>query len=82
MTLLPISDEVTVQKMTIFYEAVHQTKDAPQALAGVQREWLVQLRDSKGPLFDGVKDTIKGPGGLATAVNLAGPFIMNSQGKP
>lgn len=82
MTLWPISDEVTVQMMTSFYEAVHQTSDPPQALAAVQRDWLVQLRDGKGPLFDGVKDAIKGHGGLAAAVNLAGPFIMNSQGKP
>jgi hypothetical protein len=33
----------------------------------VQRKWLVKLRTEKG---------------LAQAVNLAGPFIMSSQGKP
>jgi len=82
MTLWPISDEVTVQIMSDFYEAAHKTGNAPEALAEVQREWLVQLRDGKGPKFDTVKDAIKGRGGLAQAVNLAGPFIMSSQGKP
>ncbi|MEO6786663.1 MAG: hypothetical protein ABI318_11065 [Chthoniobacteraceae bacterium] len=40
---------------------------APQALAEVQRDWLVKLRKDKG---------------LLEAVRLAGPFIMNSQSKP
>ena len=82
MTLWPISDEVTVQIMSDFYEAAHKTGNAPEALAEVQRDWLVQLRDGKGPKFDKVKDAINGRGGLAKAVNLAGPFIMSSQGKP
>jgi hypothetical protein len=38
-----------------------------EALAKVQRNWLVKLRTEKG---------------LSQAVNLAGPFIMTSQGKP
>jgi CHAT domain-containing protein len=67
MTLWPISDEFTIQIMSDFYEAAHQTGNAPEALAKVQREWLVKLRKEKG---------------LANAVNLAGPFIMSSQGKP
>ena len=67
MTLWPISDEVTVQIMSDFYEAAHNTGNAPEALAEVQREWLLKLRTEKG---------------LAQAVNLAGPFIMSSQGKP
>jgi CHAT domain-containing protein len=67
MTLWPISDEFTVQIMSDFYEAAHKSGDAPLALATVQRDWLVRLRKEKG---------------LAQAVNLAGPFIMNSQGKP
>jgi hypothetical protein len=33
----------------------------------VQRNWLLKLRAEKG---------------LAQAVNLAGPFIMSSQGEP
>jgi CHAT domain-containing protein len=67
MTLWPISDEFTVRIMSDFYEAAHKSGKAPQALADVQREWLVKLRKDQG---------------LAKAVNLAGPFIMSSQGKP
>jgi tetratricopeptide (TPR) repeat protein len=67
MTLWPISDEVTVQIMSDFYEAAHTSGNAPEALAEVQRNWLVKLRTEQG---------------LAQAVNLAGPFIMSSQGKP
>jgi CHAT domain-containing protein len=67
MTLCPISDEVTVQIMSDFYGAAHRSGNAPEALAEVQGNWLVKLRTEKG---------------LAQAVNLAGPFIMSSQGKP
>ena len=67
MTLWPISDEVTVQIMSDFYEVAHNSGNAPEALAEVQRKWLLKLRTDKG---------------LAQAVNLAGPFIMSSQGKP
>jgi CHAT domain-containing protein len=67
MTLWPISDEFTVQIMSDFYDAAHQSQNAPEALAKVQRDWLVKLRKEQG---------------LAKAVNLAGPFIMSSQGKP
>src|SRR5271165_2735075 len=67
MTLWPISDEVTVQIMSAFYQAAHNTGKAAEALAEVQRNWLLKLRTEKG---------------LAQAVNLAGPFIMSSQGKP
>ena len=48
-------------------KAAHQTGDAPEALADVQRNWLVKLRKEQG---------------LAKAVNLAGPFIISSRGKP
>jgi tetratricopeptide (TPR) repeat protein len=66
MTLWPISDQTTVQIMLDFYDAAERTKNAPQALADVQRDWLVKLRKERG---------------LLSAVQLAGPFIMNSQGK-
>jgi CHAT domain-containing protein len=66
MTLWPISDQVTVQIMSDFYEAAHKTGNAPEALADVQRNWLVKLRTEN----------------LAEAFNLAGPFIRSSQGKP
>ncbi len=67
MSLWPISDEFTVQIMSDFYEGAHQSGNAPEALAKVQRDWLVKLRKEQG---------------LASAVNLAGPFIMSSQGRP
>jgi len=66
MTLWPISDEMTVQIMVDFYDAAEKTKNAPQALAEVQRDWLVKLRKERG---------------LLDAFRLAGPFIMSSQGK-
>ena len=53
--------------MDQFYDAAHKTGNAPQALAEVQRDSLVNLRKTSG---------------LVKAVNLAGPFILNSQGKP
>jgi tetratricopeptide (TPR) repeat protein len=67
MTLWPISDETTVQIMTDFYNSARKIANAPQALADVQRDWLLNTRKEHG---------------LAQAVRLAGPFIMSSQGKP
>ena len=67
LTLWPISDEITVQIMSDFYKSAHDTGNAAEALAEVQRKWLLKLRAEKG---------------LAQAVNLAGPFIISSQGKP
>jgi tetratricopeptide (TPR) repeat protein len=66
MTLWPISDETTVKIMLDFYDAADKSHNAPQALADVQRDWLLKLRKERG---------------LLPAVNLAGPFIMSSQGK-
>jgi len=67
LTLWAVSDQTTVQIMADFYEAAHKSGNPPEALAEVQRKWLLKLRSEKG---------------LAQAVNLAGPFIMSSQGKP
>ena len=67
MTLWPISDQITVRIMLDFYDAADRTHNAPEALAAVQRDWLVKLRKELG---------------LRAAVKLAGPFIMSSQGKP
>src|SRR5271170_6959194 len=84
MSLWPISDEITAQIISDFYDAAHDSENVPEALANVQREWLVQLRDGKGPRFEKIKDAIaiNGHGGLVKAVKLAGAFIMSSQGKP
>jgi CHAT domain-containing protein len=67
MTLWPISDQKTVRIMLDFYEAADKTRNAPKALAEVQRDWLVKLRKEFS---------------LSAAVGLAGPFIMSSQGEP
>jgi CHAT domain-containing protein len=67
MTLWPVSDELSVQIMSDFYDAAHRGGNAPEALADVQRNWLLKLRSENG---------------LVQAVNLAGPFIISSQGKP
>ena len=67
MTLWPIGDdETTVQIMLDFYDAAEKTKNAPQALADVQRKWLVKLRNENG---------------LRAAVASAGAFIMSGQGR-
>ncbi|MDA1272745.1 MAG: CHAT domain-containing protein [Verrucomicrobia bacterium] len=65
MTLWCVADEETAQLMTEFYERFHATGDAPQALADVQRDWLVKLRNSQS---------------LEAAVRLAGPFVLTFQG--
>ena len=67
LTLWEIADRTTVQIVSDFYKAAHQSGNAPEALAEVQRAWLVKLRQEQG---------------LAKAVNLAGPFIISSRGKP
>jgi hypothetical protein len=67
LTLRPIGDEYTVELMKDFYTKAHESKNAPLALAEVQRDWLVKLRKEKG---------------LVEAVRLAGPFILSFRGKP
>jgi CHAT domain-containing protein/Flp pilus assembly protein TadD len=67
MTLWPIEDAFTAQFMVAFYRAAHESRNAPLALAIVQRDWLIKLRKEKG---------------LAEAVRLAGPFILTFRGKP
>jgi|GEM_PF-4805532 len=46
MTLWPISDEVTAQIMSDFYDAAHNSANAPEALAEVQRNWLTRLNSN------------------------------------
>lgn len=64
ITLWPVSDTFTVNFMTDFYAAAIESADAPDALAKVQMKWLLQLRKENG---------------LADAVRLAGPFVLNTQ---
>jgi CHAT domain-containing protein len=65
MTLWSVPDEETVKLMVDFYVAAQKSGNAPQALAEVQKDWLVRLRQERG---------------LADAVRVAGPFVMTSQG--
>jgi tetratricopeptide (TPR) repeat protein len=65
ITLWTVSDETTVDIMLDFYQHAFSTGNAPNALAETQRNWLMKLRNERG---------------LFAAVQLAGPFIMNSQG--
>jgi len=53
--------------MKAFYERAMKTKDAPGALASVQREFLQKLKQEKNPII---------------AARLAGPFVMTFQGNP
>ena len=71
MTLWPINDQATVKIMLDFYEAADKTQNAPQALAEVQRDALVEIRSQHGREHS-----------LLDSVRLAGSFIMSSQGKP
>jgi hypothetical protein len=50
-----------------FYSKALSSGDAAKALAQVQRDWLVRLRQKYG---------------LYGAVRLAGPFVLSSAGQP
>jgi len=65
MTLWPVSDRWTMEMMEAFYERALKSGDAPGALAEVQREYLVKLKEQKNPV---------------AAARLAGPFILTFQG--
>jgi hypothetical protein len=65
LTLWPVAVDATGRFMIDFYYALHRTKDPPQALADVQRDWLLTVRRREG---------------LLPAVFFAGPFILSSQG--
>jgi len=66
MTLWPVSDKWTVDLMKGFYAKAMKTGNAPDALADVQREYLVKLKKEKN---------------IVIAARLAGPFVMNFQGR-
>lgn len=67
ITLWSVSDQETAQIMTDFYQAAILKGDPAQALAQVQRDWLVKLRRQRG---------------LAEAVRIAAPFVVNFRGRP
>jgi tetratricopeptide (TPR) repeat protein len=65
MTLWPVFDVPSGELMVNFYSRLHQDNNPPQALAEVQRDWLIKLRAKTG---------------LLPAVVMAGAFIVSSQG--
>jgi CHAT domain-containing protein len=67
MTLWSVSDQLTVDMIGDFYSKALSSGDAAKALAQVQRDWLVRLRQKYG---------------LYGAVRLAGPFVLSSAGQP
>ncbi len=66
MTLWSIADEETAKLMMDFYASAQKSGNVSQALADVQRNWLVKLRKERG---------------LTSAVRIAGPFILTFQGR-
>lgn len=64
MTLWPIEDGQTSSFMTDFYSRAHQTKNAPLALAQVQRQWMARLKTKRD---------------IAAACRVAGSFILSFQ---
>jgi CHAT domain-containing protein len=65
MTLWPVFDVSSGELMLDFYSTLHQDNNPSEALAEVQKNWLVKLRSKNG---------------LLPAVVMAGAFIVNSQG--
>ena len=65
MTLWPVFDVPSGQLMLNFYSKLHEDNNPPEALAEVQRDWLVKLRAETS---------------LLPAVVMAGAFIISSQG--
>jgi CHAT domain-containing protein len=61
MTLWPVDDKFTPIFMQDFYKEVFQTGSPAKALGKVQREWINKINTEQG---------------LASAVGLAGPFVL------
>ncbi|MBL68603.1 MAG: hypothetical protein CMO74_09195 [Verrucomicrobiales bacterium] len=67
MALWPVSDRLSGKFMREFYTTALRDGNAPAALARIQRDWLVRLRQQEGT---------KG------AVLASGGFVLNFQGLP
>ena len=67
LTLWPVSDSFTKDFMVSFYEEALESGNAPKAMAKVQRDWLVKLREERS---------------ISQAVKLAGPFVLTFRGNP
>lgn len=67
VSLWPVADADTAEFMVDFYKEVIGGAGPEVALPTVQRKWLTRLRKDRG---------------LQAAVQVAGPFIVSSQGRP
>ena len=67
LTLWPVDDSFTKDFMVSFYKEALKTGNAPKAMAKVQKEWLIKLRDERS---------------VSQAVKLAGPFVLTFRGNP
>ena len=67
LTLWPVDDQFTMDFMVSFYKEALDSGNAPKAMAKVQREWLVKLREERS---------------ISQAVKLAGPFVLTFRGNP
>lgn len=65
-TLWPIDDEETARFMVDFYR-LQENQTPREALNQTQKEWLVRLKESDGPI---------------RAARLAGPFVLSTVGVP
>jgi CHAT domain-containing protein len=65
LTLWQVGDEESARFMADFYAAVAEARSPAEALARVQRDWLLRLRRQQG---------------LHAAVRTAGPFLISSLG--
>ena len=67
LTLWPVDDSFTKDFMVSFYKEALKTGNAPKAMAKVQKEWLIKLREERS---------------ISQAVKLAGPFVLTFRGNP
>jgi CHAT domain-containing protein len=67
LTLWPVDDSFTKDFMVSFYKEALKTGNAPKAMAKMQKEWLIKLRDERS---------------ISQAVKLAGPFVLTFRGNP
>ena len=67
LTLWPVDDGFTKDFMVSFYKEALKTGNAPKAMAKVQKDWLIKLREERS---------------VSQAVKLAGPFVLTFRGNP
>ena len=67
LTLWPVDDGFTKDFMVSFYKEALKTGNAPRAMAKVQKDWLIKLREERS---------------VSQAVKLAGPFVLTFRGNP